>query len=215
MGIHMSKEHSPKEQAIYQAVIELFEEGTDLNNLTVAEITKKAGIGKGTAYEYFSDKEEMIAKALFYNVEAFCKQLYKRMGKEKNLYDRMNLLLLTMEQEVSKANCILRLVHIMTENSMISRRARVLAQNEMSGEMFVEDMIRMVLEDALQEKAVPIPSRDKMDYLAMSVFSRIFCYGMLLKGDRYSREEERILIREKICQGICREVEEGVQGHEQ
>ena len=38
----MSKEHSPKEKAVYQAVLELFWEGTDLNSLTVAEITKKA-----------------------------------------------------------------------------------------------------------------------------------------------------------------------------
>ena len=46
---------SPKMTAVYQAVIELFTEGADLNNLTVAEITAKAGIGKGTAYEYFSN----------------------------------------------------------------------------------------------------------------------------------------------------------------
>lgn len=212
IGVNMNKEHSPKEQAIYQAVMELFEEGADLNNLTVAEITKKAGIGKGTAYEYFSDKEEMIAKALFYNVEAFCRQLYKRMGKEKNLYDKMNFLLLTMEQQVSKANCIFRLVHIMTENSMISRRAKELAQNRPSGEMLVDDMLRMVLEDELQERTVPIPSKDKMDYLVMSIFSRVLCYGMLLNGDRYNREEERILMREGVCRGICREVEELFRG---
>ena len=33
---------SPKMTAVYQAVIELFTEGADLNNLTVAEITAKA-----------------------------------------------------------------------------------------------------------------------------------------------------------------------------
>ena len=81
----MNKEPSPKEKAIYQAVLELFEEGADLNCLTVAEITKKAGIGKGTAYEYFSDKEEMIAKALLYHGEDFCKQLCVGLSKEKNL----------------------------------------------------------------------------------------------------------------------------------
>ena len=68
----MDKEYLPKEKAIYQAVLALFEEGADLNSLTVSEITKRAGIGKGTAYEYFSDKEEMIAKALFYTTDIFC-----------------------------------------------------------------------------------------------------------------------------------------------
>ena len=69
----MKREYSPKEKAIYKAVLELFEEGADLNSLTVSEITAKAGIGKGTAYDYFSDKEEMIAKALFYNIEYYYK----------------------------------------------------------------------------------------------------------------------------------------------
>lgn len=58
-----------KEKAIYQAVVDLFMEGEDLSGLTVSEITAKAGIGKGTAYGYFSDKEEMIARSICYNVE--------------------------------------------------------------------------------------------------------------------------------------------------
>lgn len=51
-------EYLPKVKAIYRAVFELFEEGADLNSLTVSEITKKAGIGKGTAYEYFPIKKK-------------------------------------------------------------------------------------------------------------------------------------------------------------
>ena len=72
----------PKVKAIYQAVFELFEEGADLNSLTVSEITKKAGIGKGTAYEYFSDKEEMIARAILYSVEVFCQKICEGLDKE-------------------------------------------------------------------------------------------------------------------------------------
>ena len=47
----------PKVKAVYQAVIALFAEGADLNSLTVAEIAEKAGIGKGTVYEYFKNNE--------------------------------------------------------------------------------------------------------------------------------------------------------------
>ena len=82
------EEYLPKEKAVYKAVIELFEEGADINNLTVAEITGRAGIGKGTAYEYFSGKEEMIAKAFFYNGEMFCNQLYEGVSKENRSEER-------------------------------------------------------------------------------------------------------------------------------
>lgn len=34
----MTCEYQPKEQAVYQAVLALFEDGADINNITVAEI---------------------------------------------------------------------------------------------------------------------------------------------------------------------------------
>ena len=37
--------------AMYGAVIDLINEGCDINTLKVADITTRAGIGKGTAYE--------------------------------------------------------------------------------------------------------------------------------------------------------------------
>lgn len=65
MGEH--KDNS-KEIAIYDAIIDLINEGADVNSMKVGEITAKAGIGKGTAYEYFESKEEMVEKALFHYI---------------------------------------------------------------------------------------------------------------------------------------------------
>ena len=45
-----------KVEKLYGAVIHLLEDGKNVSSLTVAEITEKAGIGKGTAYEYFRSK---------------------------------------------------------------------------------------------------------------------------------------------------------------
>ena len=49
-------ELAPKVTATYQAVIDLLMEGVDVGSLTVSEITGRAGIGKGTDYDYFSSK---------------------------------------------------------------------------------------------------------------------------------------------------------------
>ena len=201
----MNKEPSPKEKAIYQAVLELFEEGADLNCLTVAEITKKAGIGKGTAYEYFSDKEEMIAKALLYHGEDFCKQLCVGLSKEKNLYDRIDYILVRMEQHTVKTNCIFRLIHVMSDHSMINRRIRELEKSRNFEEMPAISVLRHVLQDEFEGRQMP--SKEKMKYLMMSIFSKMLCYGMLLNSREY-QEEERKTMHELINQGICREVEE-------
>ena len=62
----LEKQYPPKVKAMYEAVLELFASGRELGTLKVSEITAKAGIGKGTAYEYFSTKEEMIIGAIRY-----------------------------------------------------------------------------------------------------------------------------------------------------
>ena len=53
---------------MYRAVNDMINEGCDISNMKVADITKRAGIGKGTAYEYFSSKEEIIMKALVFEM---------------------------------------------------------------------------------------------------------------------------------------------------
>lgn len=202
------KEYLPKVRAIYQAVFELLEEGADLNSLTVSEITKKAGIGKGTAYEYFSDKEEMIGRAIYYNVELFCQKIYEETKKEKNLSDKINYILLAMERQVPDANCIFRLIHIISGNSVTSRRFReVVEQQRLFGEMPVVSVVKRILEDVCRD--IEKLSEEKRSYLVMSIYSRILGYGMLLNEARYgqSRAVERETLRALICKGICKEVD--------
>ena len=54
-----------KKECILKATLALIEE-KGLNNLTVSEIAFKADVGKGTIYEYFSTKEEVIADTIKY-----------------------------------------------------------------------------------------------------------------------------------------------------
>ena len=54
---------SEKVQKMYEAISELVQEKKDVATLKVQDITSRAGIGKGTAYEYFSSKEEIIVHA--------------------------------------------------------------------------------------------------------------------------------------------------------
>lgn len=69
MELQMVEKKLPEKiEAMYKAVQELIEEGADVNRIKVSEITQKAGIGKGTAYEYFSNKEELISSALLYQM---------------------------------------------------------------------------------------------------------------------------------------------------
>lgn len=52
-------ETRPKHQRIVEAAAAVFAEG-GFTNTRVADIADRAGIGKGTVYEYFSSKEELL-----------------------------------------------------------------------------------------------------------------------------------------------------------
>ena len=69
-SITMQNVTNPPEKVLlmYQAVSELLRNQNDIAKIKVADITSRAGIGKGTAYEYFSSKEELIANALMHDL---------------------------------------------------------------------------------------------------------------------------------------------------
>ena len=57
---------SPRETSIFDGVLQLAAQGQDLRLLKVQDIATAAGMGKGTLYEYFRSKEEILLGTIFY-----------------------------------------------------------------------------------------------------------------------------------------------------
>ncbi len=76
-------EPSEKVQKMYEAISDLVQEKRDIATLKVSDITSRAGIGKGTAYEYFSSKEEIIVHAGLW----LCFQQNQEMTKKLECFD--------------------------------------------------------------------------------------------------------------------------------
>lgn len=77
-----------KVRLMYEAVSQLLKGDRELSSIKVQDITQKAGIGKGTAYEYFSSKEEIIANALMYEYANKLVLLEKSAFEVKDFKDR-------------------------------------------------------------------------------------------------------------------------------
>ena len=59
------REYSPKEVLILDAAAALLaENAASVGSLKVADIAARAGIGKGTVYEYFPSKEEILRESI-------------------------------------------------------------------------------------------------------------------------------------------------------
>ena len=82
------KNPAKKMRLMFEAVSVLVKERKDIRALKVQDITEKAGIGKGTAYEYFSSKEELIAHALMYEYSRKILELTKAVFKLKHFKER-------------------------------------------------------------------------------------------------------------------------------
>ena len=193
----MNKETpTAKEKAIYQAVVDLFMEGADLSSLTVSEITAKAGIGKGTAYDYFSDKEDMIARSICYNVDQYCLWIHQGIAEQKTLYEKIDFLLGKMEKEISKANCLMRLANTMSTDSAIGKRIR---QQEMQSGS--ENGPLKLLETVFEaEHFTPPLSEEMLQFLARNALSRIFCYGMMLSNGKQNPEQRLKVPEQPVVQ---------------
>lgn len=200
-----STELAPKVKATYQAVIQLFIEGADLNNLTVAEITAKAGIGKGTAYEYFSNKEEMIAGALFYEMKNSCQSLYEQIRQESNLKEKVDLIFANMEKKLTETNCFFRAIHVMLDNSAVSSKLKEMVKTKTDDELLITDLICRVMEDELGAQ-VEMTEQEKA-YLEMTLLSKIVCYAMYQFGPPNIISLESGALRKMLCRDICRDVE--------
>jgi AcrR family transcriptional regulator len=66
--VRPNEQYSDKEIAIFNGIVELLDQGRQIHELKISDISAAAGIGKSTAYEYFSSKEELLRKATRYHV---------------------------------------------------------------------------------------------------------------------------------------------------
>ena len=115
--------HDPSQKvlAMYQAVIEFINEGCDINTLKVADITGRAGIGKGTAYEYFSSKEEIISSAILYYVKVCFEKLQVISTDNRTFQQKINEVMDCIVEEGVREGLI-------REKNVFLRRAAVETQ---------------------------------------------------------------------------------------
>lgn len=55
-----TENHASRKAAVYEAALQLIAGGVSPANMKIQQLADAAGIGKGTVYEYFSSKEEIL-----------------------------------------------------------------------------------------------------------------------------------------------------------
>ena len=118
--------HDPSQKvlAMYQAVIEFINEGCDINTLKVADITGRAGIGKGTAYEYFSSKEEIISSAILYYVKVCFEKLQVISTDNRTFQQKINEVMDFIDEHVKEKQGVFFLIKMVLESYEIPKNLK-------------------------------------------------------------------------------------------
>ena len=95
---------SPKVEALYRAVIELLLEGREVSKMKVSEITERAGIGKGTAYEYFKSREELLVEALDYYQRNWSENIQEELSRRDGFMEKISCLFDLLDDIMTRIN---------------------------------------------------------------------------------------------------------------
>lgn len=95
---------------MYGAVMSFLHEDKELMSLKVSDITTRAGIGKGTAYEYFSSKEELITSALMWGIVAKIHELAESVSRKENFREKCYCIYEWLETYREYAQVMIRII---------------------------------------------------------------------------------------------------------
>lgn len=167
MKIEFTQAYPQKVLAIYEAVGRLMEAGKDMEKLTVSDITREAGIGKGTAYEYFGSKEEIIGRGLCYQMHKTVTEMTEKLEDAHTLSDQLRIIMDWANQSFS-SNMMYGFFKLQVNTDgdpqKLEKKVDELAAVRSH---FIEKISDIILKKAISEGAVP-PQED-MNYARMVI----------------------------------------------
>lgn len=137
-----------KEIAIYNAVSELLAKGYTLSNLTISEIAAAAGIGKGTIYEYFNTKEELLRRAITFHLKQELTEMKRQIEQHDHFKDRLYALFHCIDQY---RTCSISLLRVTVPDITLQEIKKVKQEEVAAFQHFITNLLDEFLERGRQE----------------------------------------------------------------
>lgn len=203
-GLEEFQEVPPKVLQMYEAVIRLIEEGEDASSVRVSTITDRAGIGKGTAYDYFDTKEDIVACAVVFHIRRMFSLLEQELQKQESFEHQLLWLLEEMSRESNRKYCFIRMVHILTDNSEFSMQVREKMMSESFERYHPVKVFGNILKRGMDRKEVR--SDLPLEYMVYTVFSGLLTYMLSISTEKcfqISPDKMRQFVFHQIMQELC------------
>ncbi len=197
----LEKQYPPKVKAMYEAVLELFASGRELGTLKVSEITAKAGIGKGTAYEYFSTKEEMIIGVIRYEASKHIAIIAELIEKGQSFQEIIFQGLDMLEATTKKYNGFALLEKILSDRTITGKGLLAGLEKQKEGCAFAKSMTVKLLELAADRGLV----QERNVYKVWSaILSQFAVYAFFLAHREFMMEVDQEEARQSVYKNIIK-----------
>ena len=198
------KEHElpDKVRQLYTAVLSLIGEGADVNTVKVADITQRAGIGKGTAYDYFDSKEDIIVCAMLYAVSGMMQRIKEELTGYEGFRTRIEQLFDMIEKKFVEWDCFMRFVHMMTDSSFFATSLQQRAALDENKECDAMVLLTELLKDG-QERG-EVTRELPMDYMVFALMSKLVLFLTVCNGPQ-RKEGKAQQLRPYILEGVFAE----------
>ena len=193
---------------MYRAVVELIGEGEEIAELRVSTITGRAGIGKGTAYEYFDSKEEIVACAITYAIESSFRRLERELMEKEDFCGQLEYLLDEIERKDDRKVCFLRFLHLLTDTSdfsdLIRQKLCMESISEGTSRRYTPTTVFCKVLERARERG-ELRGDLPMDYMIYSLFSHLMLYMMAVTA-KQGGGTEGAAIRPYVRQAILKDL---------
>lgn len=164
-----------KKVALYQAVISLIEDGANVNNLKVSDITNKAGIGKGTAYEYFESKEEIIGQAIAWHMKSEMDKVREQIEQTDTFRDQVCQVFDWMER-MNKCRYFTLFFRMASGSLEIGEKLKNVVEYQNCHDGYLERFLNILVETARKQEIID-PSLKH--YFIMNILTSQFASYMI------------------------------------
>ncbi len=168
-----------KVKALYDAVRDCMDEGENPENVSVSELSRRAGIGKGTVYEYFENKEELLSAALTAILQTERDRLMENVERSPSF-------------ETAFYSCLQWIYENRSKYVLMTQFLREQAQREgkcEEGQAVVQDLLQLLTERAGKDG---LPKETNTGFFQMEVFGKLMEYFLWLTFvPEISQEENR------------------------
>ena len=169
----MKKQYTEKEISVFGGVMALSKEGKKIYNITVQDIARAANMGKGTLYEYFSSKEEIIINALMYFLslenEKAEKIAFSNMTFREKIYALYDLLLKSFEDGFAAVS------QFVTSDEMLNIPKIIQDQQQYIEQVMTlrNQLVMSILKSGVDEGVIRLDF--DADYIRMAIMANLSC----------------------------------------